>query len=231
MNELSKEVVLSQLPKHQRNLVSENEIKEINKLVEDPDYGPEFLSSYLDHMKVLHENVRNNHAQYVNAVKFFTLVESNHSLKDAYIKVFPERYEERCRRSNDPDASINAEASRFNKSGLVNKVREMAAVPIQLIYRHVLHEAIIESANLMRTARSEMVRQRAAATIISELKPQEDTVINVRVDDGSKSAIEELHEATKRLAAAERQSVQAGVPMRDIAESNIIEGEYEEDVD
>jgi hypothetical protein len=71
-----------------------------------------------------------------------------------------------------------------------------------------------------------MVRQKAGATLIAELKPTEDQTININVDDGSKSAIQELREATERLAAAERRSVDAGVPMRDIANSKIIEGEF-----
>lgn len=78
----------------------------------------------------------------------------------------------------------------------------------------------------MRTSRSDMVRQKAGATLISELKPTEDQTININVDDGSKSVIQELREATEKLAAAERRSVDAGVPMRDIANSNIIEAEF-----
>lgn len=229
MKAVSKELVISQLPKKHQMLVTENEIQEINHLANDPDYGPEFIQSYMDHLIVLHDNVKNSHRQYLNAVKFFSLVEAGHTLKDAYIKTFPDRYEERKRRSPDPEPVLNAEASRFNKSKLVNDVRRMSAIPIQLIYRHVLHEAIIESATLMRTARSEMVRQRAAATLIAELKPTEDQTINIRVDDGSKSAIEELRAATERLAIAEKRSLEAGIPMKDIAESNIIEGEAEDE--
>jgi len=71
-----------------------------------------------------------------------------------------------------------------------------------------------------------MVRQKAGATLIAELKPTEDQTININVDDGSKSAIQELREATERLAAAERRSVDVGVPMRDIANYKIIEGEF-----
>ena len=121
----------------------------------------------------------------------------------------------------------SAEASRFNKTRLVNDVRRMSAIPIQLIHRHILHEAILSQAHLMRTSRSDMVRQKAGATLIAELKPTEDQTININVDDGSKSAIQELREATEKLASAERRSVDAGVPMRDIANSVIIEGDFE----
>jgi len=227
MKELSKELVMSQLPKKQQLMVTEEDIGEINKLATDPDYGPEFLQSYMDHLIVLKDNLKNSHSQYISAIKFFSLVEGGHSLRDAYIKTFPGRWEDRTRRSDDPDTVINAEASRFNKTRLVNDVRRMSAIPIQLIHRHILHEAILSQAHLMRTSRSDMVRQKAGATLIAELKPTEDQTININVDDGSKSAIQELREATEKLAAAERRSVDAGVPMRDIANSIIIEGEIE----
>jgi hypothetical protein len=226
MKELSKDLVMSQLPKKQQLMVSDEDINEINKLAKDPDYGPEFLQTYMDHLIVLKDNLKNSHSQYITAIKFFSLVEGSHTLRDAYIKTFPERWQERSRRSDDPDAVINAEASRFNKTRLVNDVRRMSAIPIQLIHRHILHEAILSQAHLMRTSRSDMVRQKAGATLIAELKPTEDQTININVDDGSKSAIQELREATERLAAAERRSVDAGVPMRDIANSKIIEGEF-----
>jgi len=226
MKELSKELVMSQLPKRQQLMVNEEDISEINKLAKDPDYGPEFLQTYMDHLIVLKDNIKNDHSQYISAIKFFSLIESGHTLRDAYIKTFPERWQERNKRSDDPDGIINAEASRFNKTRLVNDVRRLSAIPVQLIHRHILHEAILSQAHLMRTSRSDMVRQKAGATLISELKPTEDQTININVDDGSKSAIQELREATERLAIAERRSVEAGVPMRDIANSKIIEGEF-----
>lgn len=229
MKEISKELVMSQLPKRQQMLVTDEDIEEINKLAANPDYGPEFLQSYMDHMIVLKDNVKNDHAQYISALKFFSLVESEYSLKDAYIKTFPQRWEDRRRRSDDPDAIINAEASRYNKSKLVNDVRKLSAIPIQLIHRNLLHEAILSQAHLMRTSRSDMVRQKAGATLIAELKPTEDQTININVEDGSKSAIQELREATEKLAAAERRSVDAGVPLKEIAGSRIIEGEYDRD--
>jgi hypothetical protein len=179
------------------------------------------------HMNVYKENNRCTHERYIHAVKFFTLVESGNSLTNAYMKVFPERYEER--RKNHPDAEpgdksfMRAEASRYNGSVTVMDIRRIATTPVQLVHRHLLHEAILQQAELMRSARSEMVRQKASACLIEQLKPAEDSVLKIEVDDGSKSAIEDLREATIALAIAERRSVQAGVPLSVIAERKIID--------
>ena len=226
MAELTFDLVKSQLTKKKQNLITQETIDEINHLAEDPDYGQEFLSVYLDCTNILKSHPNISHDQYLRAIKFYSLVEADNTLVDAYIKVFPERWEARKEASGDNTKEcIRSEASRFNKSVAVNEIRRITAIPVHLIHRNILHEAILESANLMRTAKSEMVRQKAAATLITELKPPEDHTLNVNVNDGSTSVIEELRKATEALAAEQFQSVNAGVPLTQIADAKIIEGE------
>lgn len=221
---LSLDLVQSQLKPRQKLLVGEETIQEIQKLAEDPDYGPEFLDCYVDHLNILKENPKRNHDQYLRAVKFFSLVEADNSLTDAYIKVFPERYVARQRNSDDPTKTImRGEASRYNGSQMVSEIRRVATIPISLIHRHLLHKAILKTAELMDSARSEMVQQKAADTLIRELKPAEDNTLNINVEDGSTSVIEELRKATEKLAAQAHRSVMAGVPLKDIAEGSIID--------
>ena len=235
MSELTLTTIQSQLSKKQKLLVDEGTVEEINRLANEPDYGPEFLQSYLDHLQVLADAPKNNHEQYLRAIKFFSLVEADNSYTDAYIKVFPERFQKR--QAGNPDHEnvkdlMRGEASRFNGSKMVNEIRRVATVPIQLIHRHLLHQAILSTANLMTNAKSEMVRQKAADTLIRELRPAEDTTLKIEVEDGSRSVIEELRKATTELAAQQQQAVMAGVPIKQIAaakllstDDDIIEGE------
>ena len=224
-NELSLDLVQSQLKPKQKLTITQETLDEINQLAENPDYGPEFLDSYLDHLNIYKESPSRSHEQYLSAIKFFTLVESDNSLTDAYIKTFPQRYEDRKRNLpfDKRDKKImRGEASRFNSSKLVCEIKKVATVPVQLIHRHILHEAILSQADLMRNAKSEMVRQKAGATLIQELKPEEDQTLTVKVEDGTTSIIDDLRAAAEKLAAAEFQSVQAGVPLKDIANTNIV---------
>ena len=233
MNELTLETVHSQLPAQQKLLVSEDTISEINKLATDPDYGYEFLQAYMDHLNILAEAPKNSHSQYLLAIKFFSLVEGGNSLTDSYIKTFPERYDARRRGGNGDKSIMRGEASRYNNTKMVNEIRKVSAIPVHLIHRHLLHEAILENANLMKNARSEMVRQKAADTLIRELKPSDENVLNVKVEDNTTSVIAELHKATKKLAAQQFEAVKAGVPLKQIAatrlldkDEEIIDGEY-----
>lgn len=232
--DLTLTTVQSQLTKQQQLLINEETVEEINKLAKDPEYGPEFLQSYLEHLNVLADAPKNNHTQYLNAIKFFSLVEAGNSLTDAYIKVFPERFQARQRHYTDPEdakKNMRGEASRYNMSKLVNDIRKVAAIPVHLIHRHLLHEAILETANLMTNARSEMVRAKAADTLIRELKPTEDATLNVKVEDGSASAIEELRKASQELAAAQREAVQAGLPVKQIAAARIFSNDEDDIID
>jgi len=238
--QLSLSSIQSQLTKVQKLTVGEETVAEINKLASDPDYGPEFLESYLDHLKVLADAPRNNHTQYLNAMKFFSLVEAENTLTDAYIKVFPERFDKRQEGNKhlppeDVRHLLRGEASRYNGSKLISEIRRVATIPVNLIHRHLLNESILVTAELMRTARSEMVKAKAAEVLIRELKPAEDAVLKIEVDDGSKSVIESLREASRELAAKQHKEVIAGTSIKEIAQAKIIidpddivEGEFTE---
>jgi hypothetical protein len=73
---------------------------------------------------------------------------------------------------------------------------------------------------------SPAVRQKAAEVLIRELKPEEDKQINVTVTNEG-SAIDELRKATEALVMEQRRSMEAGIAVKWIAESNIIEAEVE----
>ena len=105
------------------------EIEEIIKLSEDPEYGQQFVECYIDHLNVLSEVSNRSHDNYLQAVKFFSLVENGDTLTDAYIKVFPERYQQRVTRYGDEGTeakdAIRGEASRYNRTKLLNEIRKV----------------------------------------------------------------------------------------------------------
>ena len=122
--DITLDLVQSQLKPKQRLLIDESTVHEIKLLSEDPEYGEQFLDSYLDHLNILKENPRQSHSQYLNAIKFFSLVEAENSLTDAYIKTFPSRYTDR--KKNNPSGEpgdksfMRGEASRYNNSQMNN---------------------------------------------------------------------------------------------------------------
>jgi len=221
-------VLQAQLSAKQKHMITDDTVDELRKLANDPDYGEEFLDTYRDHLNILSSNSKYTTKGYMSAVKFFSLIEAGNNITESYIIVFPERFKARTDRGQEK-ADIRGEASRYNSTALVNEIRKVATIPVQLIHRHLLHEAILEQADLMRNARSEMVRQKAGEVIIKELKPLEENVLSIKVEDGAKSAIASLQEATEKLIIREQQSIQAGVPIKSIIEAKIVHAEQDAD--
>ena len=227
-NELTLDFVQSQITPQQRLTVGEETVAEIQKLAEDPEYGEVFLDCYIDHLNIYKNNTRGSHKQYLNAVKFFSLVEAGNSLTDAYIKTFPERFEARTQprfgKSSDlpenPKEIMRGEASRYNATQMVNDIRKVATIPVQLIHRHLLHEAILVNANLMNNARSEMVRQKAADTLIRELKPAEDTQIEVAVAVKS-TVIEDYESVMRAMVQKQKELIAEGGDLLAITNASI----------
>lgn len=220
------EVIQNQLGKKKGGLVTQDTVDELNKLVEDIDYGEQFLDAYIQYFNVLDSSSAWSTPKYMHALKFFTLVESGHNATDAYCKVFPERLAARLARG-ETRSMMGGEASRYNASGLVNEIRKVANVSVKLIHRHTFHEAIAVTARMMHDPGvSPAVRQKAAETLIRELKPEEDKQINVTVS-GETSAIDELRKATEALVLEQRRSIEAGIAVKWIAESTVVEVECE----
>lgn len=219
---LQMEVLQAQLSPKQKHYITEDTVHELTQLAENPDYGPEFLDMYRDHLNILGDNPKFTTTAYMSAVKFFSLTESGVNITDSYIIVFPERMKARADRGQEKDA-IRGEASRYNATALVNEIRKVATIPVKLVHRHLFHEALNEQAHLMRNAKSEMVRQKAGEVLIRELKQDEEAALTVKVEDNTGSVIEQLAKAAKDLALHQQDSVVTGTTLKDISKSRIQE--------
>jgi hypothetical protein len=224
---LTLEVLQDSLGKKKGNLINQDTVEELNRLVDDPDYGEEFVDAYKQYFNVLDKNGSWSTPKYMNAMKFFILIESDHSIVDAYVKVFPERLAARHARG-ESKRDIGGEASRYNASALVNEIRKVATIGIKLTHRFMLTDALDVTHKLMNDRNvSPAVRQKAAETLIRELKPDDKTEISIEIKNDV-SAIDELRKATEALVLEQRRSIEAGVAVKFIAESKIIEGEIYE---
>ena len=215
-----------QVGKKKAHLITQDTVDEINKLAEDPDYGEEFLDAYVQYFDVTSQGSNWSTPKYMNALKFFMLVEAGHTAVDAYAKVFPERLEARHARG-ESKRDMGGEASRYNASQVVNDIRKVAGVSVKLIHRHTLHQAIQTTASLMLDKSvSPAVRQKAAEALIRELKPDEKAEISIEIKNDV-SAIDQLRIATEALVLEQRRSIEAGMSVKYIAESQVVEAEYE----
>jgi hypothetical protein len=186
--------------------------------------GDEFRDIYKDNLvgfaNVI-EGGRYKMLDYINAVKFVSYKLIGDSNTIAYAKTFPDRYQ-RLVDKNTPAKTISSFSTAYNKGDLVHKILERTLVPIHILNMDIHQEAINTQAELMRSAKSETVRQKAAECLIMQLKAPEAAKIEVDVTY-SNSSIDDLRETTRALAQQQLQMIKSGVVTAEhVAHSDII---------
>ena len=229
---LTKQQLQASMPKKFRHNVTDDMITFINSTEGDEfrDIYKENLVGFADVI----ENGRYKMLDYINAVKFVSYKLIGDSNTVAYAKTFPDRYQ-RLVDKNTPTKTIASFSTAYNKGDLVHKILERTLVPVHILNMDVHQEAINTQAELMRTAKSETVRQKAAECLITQLKAPEAAKIEVDVSYNN-SSIDELRETTRALAQQQLKMIQSGaVTAEHVAHSDIIarkqdtvETEYEE---
>jgi len=230
--ELTKEQLQGCVPKKFRHNVTDEIVQFVNA-TEDDEFREAFKSNLLGYADVVSTG-RYRMQDYVNAVKFVSYKMLGDPNTIAYAKVFPDRYQ-RLIDKNLPANGIAAYSTAYNRGELVNKILERTLVPVHILNMDVHQEAINTQAELMRTAKSETVRQKAAECLIMQLKAPEASKIEIDVNY-SNDSIDELRETTRALAQQQLKLIESGaVTAETIAHSDIIgnkkesvETEYEE---
>ena len=229
---LTKEQLQGSMPKKFRHNVTDEMVSFINA-TEGDEFRDVYKENLIGFASVI-ESGRYKMLDYVNAVKFVSYKLIGDSNTIAYAKTFPDRYQ-RLVDKNTPMKTIASFSTAYNKGDLVHKILERTLVPVHILNMDVHQEAINTQAELMRTAKSETVRQKAAECLITQLKAPETAKIEVDVSY-SNSSIDELRETTRALAQQQLKMIQSGaVKAEHVAHSDIIarkqdtvETEYEE---
>tara|TARA_R110002167_G_scaffold64493_3_gene182345 strand:+ start:377 stop:1147 length:771 start_codon:yes stop_codon:yes gene_type:complete len=160
-------------------------------------------------------------AAYVNAVKFVSLKLMGDKSSTAYSKVFPDRYQNLI----DKGASgsyIASFADNYSKTGLITKIMEQTMVPTHILNAGVYQEAINVQAELMHTAKSELVRQKAAESLISNLAAPAVAKLDIDINY-SNDIVEDLRATTKALAQQQLKMILNGQSSaKEIAHSEIL---------
>ena len=229
---LTKDQLQGSMPKKFRHNVTDEMISFINS-TEGDEFRDVYKENLIGFASVI-EGGRYKMADYINAVKFVSYKLIGDSNTIAYAKTFPDRYQ-RLVDKNTPMKTISSFSTAYNKGDLVHRILERTLVPVHILNMDIHQEAINTQADLMRTAKSETVRQKAAECLIMQLKAPEASKIEVDVTY-SNSSIDDLRETTRALAQQQLKMIQSGaVTAEHVAHSDIIakrkdtvETEYEE---
>jgi len=219
-NHLTKEQLSGALPdKRFRKHLTDDIVNMINS-EPDSELKRVFRDNVLSFANVLSTG-KYSLAAYINAIKFVSLKLMGDKSSTAYSKVFPDRYQNLIDKGSSA-SYIASFADNYGKTGLITKIMEQTMVPTHILNAGIYQEAINTQADLMRTAKSELVRQKAAESLISNLTAP--AAAKVEIDIGySNDIVEDLRNTTKALAQQQLRMIMNGqASAGEIAQSEII---------
>ena len=218
--DITKDQILRGLPqKHLAKYVTDELLDVINS-EPNSEIRRTYKENFLSFSSVLAEG-RYSMLAYAQAIKFVShkLLGDNSTV--AYSKVFPDRYQELVNKGT-PSKEISSFASSYSKNQLVVKILEQSLVPTHILNSGIYQEAINTQAELMRTARSETVRQKAAESLIVNLKAPEAAKVEIDMNIND-SIVDDLRATTRALAQQQMKLIQGGqATANDVARSEIL---------
>ena len=230
MSVIPTEVLERALPDKYRKNLNKELIENINQALTDPDIQDTLRDNFLSYVDVLNDG-RFKITDYLNAVRYCTQKLMGNSNIDAYIKTFPDRYQDQLQRGLS-NKDIQSIITVYNKSKLVTSIMEQSLVPSWILNQHLHQEAINTQAELMRTAQSEKVRSDSANSLLIHLKPPEVTKVELDVGMKDNDQLAQLRETTLMLAAQQKKLIEGGaMTAKAIAEQKVIREVKYDDAD
>lgn len=220
---LSAEQFKAALPEKLKKSVNRELMANINEALTDPGYAQELRDNFLTYASVLRDG-RYKLTDYLNAVKYVSHKLMGSTNVDAYIKTFPDRYQELMDRGAS-QKDISAYVAIYNKGKLVNAIFEQTLIPSYILNQDVYQKALKVQAELMVSAKSEKVRTDAANSILNHLKQPEKSKVEMDINvNDTGGALAELRAATQNLAQMQRQAIESGkTSAEEVAHSKIID--------
>ena len=232
MENISAEELKSCLPDKLKRNVSASVMSKVNEVLGDPEVYDTYRENLLGYAHVL-QHGRFKMTNYIDAVKFVSYKLMGKTSKQSFLLVFPEKianWDNNGVESKDQASYITA----YNSSKLVNLVYEQSLIPVHVLNRDNYQRAINTQISLMLTAKSEMARVQAANSVLTHLKPPEQTQIDINIRSDSDSAIDALTASTQAMINQQKQMLSDGLlNAQDLAHQslNVIEHDPDPDSD
>lgn len=221
---LTVEEVESAVPPRLKSMVSQSLVDRINTAVTDPDVAEEFQRNFVSYVSVMRDSVHRID-DYINAVMYVSYKLMGMTNQDAWMKVFPAKYQ-RLVAQGSSAKDIGAHVYSYKSGKLVNAIMEQTLVPMWVLNQHHYQAAINTQVDLMNNSESDMVRTTAANSILTHLaKPKEAVGTLINIDMRETSGMKEMQQKMRELAQQQLTLQQAGMSVVDIAGARLVEPE------
>ena len=221
MTVLTLETFRTALPDKVKKTINQELMDSINKTLSDPDMFETYRENLLSYASVMADG-RFKMESYVSAVKYVSHKLMGASNIAAYIKTFPDKYQDFINRGI-ATKDIASYVTAYNKSKLVNLIMEQTLIPSYVLNQDLYQKALNVQAELMLTAKSEKVRSDAANSLLNQLKMPEVNKVQLDVNVKEDGSIAALRESTLELVRQQKLMVQAGaMNAQEVAHSKLV---------
>jgi hypothetical protein len=240
MAELTKDLLQAVLPRRLRSNITDETMETVAQLLEqdDPIFNEAYQENVLTYTKVLNDG-RYKLTDYLSAVKFLSCLMMERTEVDSYIITFPDRYQRL--RALHPDVElaelrknvVSQYVHAYKRTKLVSTLMGQSIIPTYVLNQHHYQEAINTQVHLMKHARREDVRQKAADSLMQRLAPPEDNklTLNLGISDETRSFQRSMVEQLTQLAQNQQQMFAQGSSIEDIQRLNLVQAEEVVDAD
>lgn len=228
IKELTVPELTAVVPKKLCHKVTQDLVDKVNAVCEDPYEAKALRENIITFSSVLDGNERYDLEEYLNAATYVSFKLMGMSNYKAYSRTFPERIIRMQSQGYTTD-KIGLYVNSYNKTKLVNAIREAALVPVWILNADAYQEAINTQVEIMRTAKSDAVRMKAADSILNHLKRPEATTVDAININVKSSGLEDLKNSLMQLAEQQRSYIKDGtLTPKQIANMDIIEAQIKE---
>ena len=193
----------------------------LNTIITDPQVAQAFRDNFVSYTNVLKEG-KFKLESYMDAVAYVSFKLMGYTDRECYQRTFPNRYAELVAKGTSAK-DIAAYVSAYNRGILVNKVLEQTLIPTYVLNQDVYQRAINTQADLMVNGKSEMVRMKAADSILNHLKRPEASKVEISMGVVDSQEMDDLKQAMLDLTRNQRTLIEQGTPTKDIAHQRIID--------
>ena len=193
----------------------------LNTIITDPQVAQAFRDNFVSYTNVLKEG-KFKLESYMDAVAYVSFKLMGYTDRECYQRTFPGRYAELVAKGTSAK-DIAAYVSAYNRGILVNKVLEQTLIPTYVLNQDVYQKAINTQADLMVNGKSEMVRMKAADSILNHLKRPEASKVEISMGIVDSKEVDDLKQAMLDLTRNQRALIEQGTPTKEIAHHRIID--------
>lgn len=225
---LTVEMVQGAVPANLKGSVTQSLVDRINKLDEDSDLAEAMRENFITYSSVLTEG-KFKVEDYLNAVKFASLLLMRLSKRDAWVRTFPDRYQRLLQEGADKK-TVSSHVAMYAGGKLVNQILERSLIPFHIINQDARQKALDTQVRLMLGSGSDLVRMQAANSVLVHTTPPKEVVAaQVTVNVGTTSALRNLEGMLNQLAQQQKQMIESGTATtRTIAaQSMVVDAEVE----